>query len=269
MKTILITGASDGIGFELAKSLAADGHRLLLHGRNKAKLDECIQQIIGAHPAAQLSAHIADFAKLDEVASMAASIKAQHEQIDVLINNAGIFKTPNPIAASGHDIRFVVNTFAPIVLTRALLPLLGECARVLNLSSAAQSSINPRELSGQSPALREFDIYGQSKLALTMWTRVKARDYPSGPNFFAINPGSMLASKMVKEGFGVAGNDIAIGVNILREGALSPSFDGRSGAYYDNDRGGWGPPHPDALNDATCEAVMAAIEGELKRLGAA
>lgn len=268
MKTILITGATDGIGLATAQSLAGDGHRLILHGRSEDKL-RTAAELAREAGAASVHTYTADFADLEAVAAMASRVSADHDSLDVLINNAGVYKIANPITPSGHDIRYVVNTFAPIVLTRTLMPLLRDGARVLNLSSAAQSSIDPEELSGQVRASREFDIYGQSKLALTMWTRHTARQYPDGPQFYAINPGSMLASKMVTQGFGVAGNDIAIGVGILREGALSKSFEGKSGAYFDNDRGNWGNPHPDALNEAKVEAVLALIEAELVKLNAA
>ena len=79
----------------------------------------------------------------------------------------------------------------------------------------------------------------------------------------AVNPGSLLASKMVKEGFGIAGNDLSIGVNILREAALGDSFAEASGKYFDNDSGQFAQPHSAALDAAHSADVMQAIQDVL------
>ncbi|MEM6858129.1 MAG: hypothetical protein AAF559_09680 [Pseudomonadota bacterium] len=170
-----------------------------------------------------------------------------------------------------HDTRFLVNTFAPIILTRGLMERLAPNARVVNTSSAAQAPIVPAQLSGAEPASDDFSAYSQSKLALTMWSRMMAAAHPDGPFFYAVNPGSLLATKMVTQGFGIDGNDPNKGYTILKEGAVGTLFDGQSGEYFDNDAGNplgdWGPPHADALDDAKCEAVLALIEAELEKLG--
>ena len=124
----------------------------------------------------------------------------------------------------GYDIRFVVNTFAPYLLTQMLSPLLDKEARVVNLSSAAQSPVNLLAMEGKQE-LSDGDAYAQSKLAITMWSRyLGIMNKEMGPIFIAVNPGSFLASKMVKDAFGVAGNDINIGVSILVRAALDPDF---------------------------------------------
>lgn len=84
-KTILITGATDGIGLLTAKTLAADGHTVLLHGRSDEKLEAAAQEV-GGSP----ETYRADLSDLDEVASLAQEIRARHERLDVLINNAGV-----------------------------------------------------------------------------------------------------------------------------------------------------------------------------------
>ena len=77
----------------------------------------------------------------------------------------------------------------------------------------------------------------------------------------AVNPGSLLASKMVQQGFGIAGNDIGIGADILACAALSDEFDDAGGLYYDNDAGRFGPPHPHALDAQKAAELVRAIEG--------
>ena len=82
----------------------------------------------------------------------------------------------------------------------------------------------------------------------------------SGPVFFAVNPESLLATKMVKEGFGMSGKDIRIGADILVRAALSDEFAGASGQYFDNDKGRFAPPHPDALDLHKCREVVQVVQ---------
>ncbi len=260
-KTICITGATDGIGLALAGSLAAEGHKLLLHGRNPEKLAAALAGIDGQH-----DSYLADMSDLAQVEAMAETIAANHGSVDVLINNAGIFRTENTRTADGFDVRFVVNTFAPVLLTRKLVPLIPASGRVVNLSSAAQAPVDLAALRGEQAVDDAFNAYAQSKLALTMWSRVEglARK-ASGPMMVAVNPGSMLASKMVTEGFGAAGNEIGIGVDILTRAALADEFTDAAGTYFDNDAGHFAAPHPDALDQGKCDAVITAIDEILPR----
>ena len=249
-KTILVTGATDGIGLLTAKKLAADGHRVLLHGRNASKLDAALEDLQG-----NAETYSADLSDMSAVTSLASAIRAKHDTLDVLINNAGVLKVPQAVLENGFDIRFVVNTFAPYLLTELLLPILPRTGRVVNLSSAAQAPVDLEAMQGKT-RLSDMDAYAQSKLAITIWTREWAKTLPDGPAMIAVNPASLLASKMVKDGFGVAGKDLNIGADILVDAALSDRFSGASGAYFDNDRGAFANPHPAALNTEHSAAVM-------------
>lgn len=253
-KTILITGATDGIGLLTAKKLAAEGHKVLLHGRNAAKLETAAAEIGG-----ETETYRADLSDMSAVKSLASEIRAKHETLDVLINNAGVLKAPQPVLSSGHDIRFVVNTFAPYLLTELLLPIIPETGRVVNLSSAAQAPVNLDAMLGAKP-LADMEAYAQSKLAITIWTREWAKTLPDGPAMIAVNPGSLLASKMVQDGFGVAGNDLNIGADILIDAALGDQFANASGAYFDNDSGRFADPHAAALNAEYSASVLQAIQ---------
>lgn len=93
-----------------------------------------------------------------------------------------------------------------------------------------------------------------------------AQELPAGPAIIAVNPGSPLANKMVKEGFGMVGNDIRIGSDILVRAALSDEFADASGKYYDNDAGRFAAPHSDALDPLKSAATVKAIETVLARL---
>ena len=253
-KTILITGATDGIGLLTAKALADQGHTVLLHGRNEAKLANAVAEVGGNG-----ESYIADLSRMDEVNALAEQILAKHDHLDVLINNAGILKSPTTRTESGLDIRFVVNTLAPYVLARRLLPIMSKDGRVVNLSSAAQAPVDVAAMAGNG-SLSDMDAYSQSKLAITIWTQEMAQEHPDGPVIVAVNPGSLLASKMVKEGFGIAGNDLSIGADILCEAALGDSFASASGAYFDNDAGRFSPAHQAAADASHCQMVMDGIK---------
>lgn len=262
-KTILITGATDGIGLLTAKTLAAAGHRVLLHGRNQEKLDKAASDVGG-----ETETYTADLSRMDDVHALAAEIRKQHTQLDAVINNAGVLKTAQTQTADGYDVRFMVNTFAPYALTRALLPILSTEARIVNLSSAAQATVDLDALNGRKQ-LDDMEAYAQSKLAITIWSREMAKELVDGPVVVAVNPGSLLASKMVKEGFGVEGKDLQIGADILCKAATDASFSDASGKYFDNDSGAFAPPHAAALNPGHCEEVMQGIEAVVAKLSKA
>jgi len=258
-KTILITGSTDGIGLKAAETLAAQGHTILLHGRNESKLEAAKKLVSSLSKEGEVDGFIADLSRLNEVERLADDVKTSHPKLDVLINNAGVFKAANAITDYGIDARFVVNTIAPYLLTQKLIEVMHSDSRVINLSSAAQAPVNLDALIG-GVALNDMEAYSQSKLAITMWSREMAKQHGNGISFIAVNPGSLLATKMVKEGFGVSGNDISIGSNILCELAVSEEFNGASGKYFDNDQGIFNNPHPEGLDDAKSELVTKIIQ---------
>lgn len=264
-KTILITGSTDGIGLETAKMLVSQGHYILLHGRNPSKL-EAVKNTLSAS-GGRVESCVADLSVMANVEALASAVAQKHSKLDVLINNAGVYNAQNPLTPDGLDIRFAVNAIAPYLLTKRLLPLIGTSGRVINLSSAAQSPVNLNALAGQV-SLSDGEAYAQSKLALTMWSRSLALSLKDeGPAIVAVNPGSLLGSKMVKQAFGIAGSDIRIGADILCRAALSDEFSGASGQYFDNDKGQFASPYPDALNPQKSEDLVNAINAILKKVG--
>jgi len=199
-------------------------------------------------------------ADLSHVRAMAAAVKNKHPRLDVLINNAGVFRVPITRTPDGLDIRFVVNTLAPFLLTRALLEIMDTGSRVINLSSAAQAPVSIEALKGNQ-LLDDGQAYAQSKLAITMWSRQMGHDLKgTGPLVMSVNPASFLGSKMVKEAYGMAGNDLSIGADILVRLALSDEFANNHGDYFDNVAGVLSDPHTDALDEAKVAKVVDTIE---------
>ena len=245
-KTILITGSTDGIGLATAKSLVELGHKVLVHGRSEAKLKDVLKQLSSVAAAERLFAYQADLSSFAELQKLVAEVKSDHQQIDVLINNAGVFVINDKVTKDGLDTRFMVNTIAPYFLTTQLLGIMPCDARVVNLSSAAQAPLSAQELI-QPSVQSDNAVYAKSKLALTMWSRSLALSLgPQGPVIVAVNPKSFLGSKMVEQAYGVAGTDLQIGADILIKAALSEEFADATGKYYDNDINRFTAPHPDA-----------------------
>ena len=259
-KIILLTGATDGIGLETAKMLVSAGHHVLLHGRNATKLADVEAALTELPGDGRVESYVADLSRMTDVEALAKSVSQKRSKLDVLINNAGVYKTADPITRNGLDVRFAVNTIAPYLLTQRLLPLLGSSGRVINLSSAAQSPVDPKALAGHT-GLSAPTAYAQSKLAITMWSRHMALELnDDGPAIIAVNPGSLLGTKMVKQAFGMAGGDIRIGAEILCRAALEDEFAAASGQYFDNDSGQFAAPHPDALDPRKSREIVDAIE---------
>ena len=256
MKTILITGSTDGIGKLAAIQLAKEGHILYLHGRNATKLSAVIAEIKELSKNESVKGFVADFSDLDAVRNMAQQIKVEVSKIDVLINNAGVFNSPQQQNKDGLDMRYVVNYLAPYLLTNDLLPLLhdGTSARIINLSSAAQDPISYPALTGKEQQ-SERATYGQSKLALTMWSFRLAKAEPD-LTVIAVNPGSLLDTNMVREAFGHHWSSADKGAAILYDLAVSDTYNGISGQYFDNDQGAFGKAHPDAYDKAKIEQLI-------------
>ncbi|QGG79639.1 SDR family NAD(P)-dependent oxidoreductase [Litorivicinus lipolyticus] len=246
---VLITGATDGIGKVAAAELIAAGHQVWIHGRDPDKLGAVADELGTPH------AWCCDLSDLVEV-------KLAHGQLaqtfDVLVNNAGVFKTPQPRTDQGLDARFAVNTIAPLMLAQAVIKGMPDNGRIVNLSSAAQAPVDLDALAGRSQLADDFQAYAQSKLAITQWTAHLAIHVPQ--LCVAVNPGSLLATKMVTEGFGVAGSDVRQGSDIIVRAATGDEFLGHSGEYFDNDAGHFAPAHPNTADVASNARVFAACD---------
>lgn len=138
-KTVLITGANTGLGYQTALELAKKNAFVILVGRNAEKIDQAIADIQKQYPSAKLEAGIADLSDLESVSNFADSIKKKHNQLDVLINNAGVMFPPASKTKNGYELQFGVNFIAHFALTASLFDLIDTTkgGRVVTLSSIA------------------------------------------------------------------------------------------------------------------------------------
>lgn len=171
-KTALITGANTGLGFEMARALAAQGTHVVVAGRNPDKVQAAIGTIGDEAPNTSLEAGIVDLNSLASVRAFAATFRASHDRLDILINNAGVMVPPAGRTEDGFETQFGVNFVAHFALTGHLFALLDATAgaRVITLSSIAHrgASIDFDNLRLEKP-YDQWREYGQSKLADLMF----------------------------------------------------------------------------------------------------
>ncbi|WP_418513204.1 SDR family NAD(P)-dependent oxidoreductase [Corallibacter sp.] len=260
MKTILITGSTDGIGKLTALKLAKEGHEIYLHGRSEDKLNTVINELKEASNNQNIKGFVADFSDLNAVKQMAEQIKNEVSSLDILINNAGIFKTASSKTKDGLDIRMAVNYLTPFILTENIISVLEKATepRIVNLSSAAQSTVQKGVLTGDA-TVNASESYAQSKLALTMWSFNFAKQHPNITTI-AVNPGSLLNTKMAKEAYGQHWSPAEKGVDILYDLAVSERHKNQTGTYFDNDRGSYSNAHPDAYDNDKIKLLLTLTE---------
>ncbi|MBT1166172.1 SDR family NAD(P)-dependent oxidoreductase [Bifidobacterium simiarum] len=168
-KTILVTGASSGIGKQTALALAEQGHTVIMHGRNPRKTQQARDWVAERSGNRNMHAHVADLSLMSEVARFAGDIAASYDHLDVLVNNAGgQFGSTRETTAEGHEKTFAINTLAPFLLTSLLLPMLEKSpsARIVTVASesyrqAGQPMLDDIELEHNYSMPR---AYGFSKL---------------------------------------------------------------------------------------------------------
>ena len=264
MKTILITGSTDGIGKLTAAKLAQRGYQIIVHGRNSEKLKNTIVEIKENTSNDRVYGFVSDLSDFNSINEMIGEISNEFSSIDILINNAGVFKSKIDRNQDNFDIRFVVNYFAPYLLTNGLLPIIQNSIfpRIINLSSAAQSTVSIEALKGQE-TISSQDAYAQSKLALTMWSFAFAKEH-SSITTIAVNPGSLLNTKMVKEAFGQHWDSADKGADILVELAVLDKYTESNGEYFDNDRGAFSNAHNDAYKQKKIDQLISETEKILK-----
>jgi NAD(P)-dependent dehydrogenase (short-subunit alcohol dehydrogenase family) len=195
-RTAVVTGASSGIGHEIARRLAAHGAHVILASRDADRAAQAARAIRAQSPAARLEARVIDLGSLPSVRRFAAELGDHHGGLDILVNNAGISGGPRRETADGFEAHFGVNYLGHFALTGLLLPALlaRPGARVVTMSSglAAQARISFDDLNSEH-AYRMTSAYGQSKLAGLVFAIElgrRARAARSGLASLAAHPGA-------------------------------------------------------------------------------
>ena len=207
-KTILITGANDGIGLETARRLAALRGNLVLACRNVEKGQAAVDLLKEETGNQSIELLPMDLSDLESVRAAAIEFLAEHPKLDVLINNAGAYTDQLQMTAQGYEWQFGVNHLGHFLLTRLLLPALRcptEGGRVINVSSDAhyKCRINFDQLRGEEgvSAYRGMRAYACSKLANVLFTKELARRYPEDLLVNALHPG-VVATNFANKGGG-------------------------------------------------------------------
>ncbi|MFV0285290.1 MAG: SDR family NAD(P)-dependent oxidoreductase [Demequina sp.] len=185
MKTIVITGASDGIGAAAAHELSRRKHRVVIVGRDAAKTAAVAQRL-------GVESHVADFSDLAQVSALASALLARHERIDVLANNAGGVMGERTLTGDGFEKTFQVNHLAPFLLTRELMPALVTArATVIQTSSVAArlyARFDIDDLQGERD-YSAMKAYGNAKLANILFTEELLRRHGEDLAPVAFHPG--------------------------------------------------------------------------------
>lgn len=194
-KTVIVTGASAGIGVETARYFARWGADVTLVGRDPERT-RAVARAVGEGARGHVHAELADFASLAEVRALAERLRARHERIDVLVNNAGLWLSRHETTVDGHEKTFAVNHLAPFLLTTALLDRLraAEAARVVNVSSRLhESALAPDVESLRAPPrFHGLRAYAASKLCNVLFSRELAeRLAGSRVTSNAVHPGDV------------------------------------------------------------------------------
>ena len=237
-QTVLVTGATDGLGKAVATELAQLGATVLVHGRDDNRGQTTLREIAEATGNDRLHWYRADLADLDQVRRLAAAVAADASRLDALVSNAGIggmYPTGGrQESADGIELRFAVNYLAGFLLIRLLLPTLRASApaRIVQVSSAGQSPIDFDDVM-LTRSYNAGQAYCQSKLAQIMFTFDLAEELAgTGVTATTLHPATYMPTKMVPTPISTLKSGVDATVRLVLDRAL----DGVSGRYYNGQR---------------------------------
>ncbi|MDK2890436.1 MAG: hypothetical protein PWR21_1068 [Methanoculleus sp.] len=256
-QTILVTGSTDGIGKATARALAEQGHRMLLHGRDRERGQRVLAELEAATGSDRLALFIADLSMQERVRDLAEEVAGTYDRLDVLVNNAGVFMPEREVAPGGIEITFAVNFLSQVLLVHELLPLLARStpARVVNVASIAHRSVGSIDW-GNLPGFSNYDpydAYAVSKVGVIAFTARLARALEgTGVTANSFHPG-VIDTKLLRA-YIHGGNEGAPpeqGAKVETYLATSPEAGTVNGGYFEETR--WTQPSSLALDPVVQE----------------
>ena len=270
-KTVLVTGATAGIGRETALGVAKLGAHVVIVGRNAEKTRRVVDELKGASGNQQIDFLLADLSLLAEVRKLAEAFLARFGTLHVLINNVGAINLKREVTKEGHELTFAMNHLGLFLLSELLTPALqkGAPARIINLSSDAHRAggINFDDLESER-GYSSFRVYSNSKLMNLLFTRELSRrlaDQKITVN--AVHPGMVASDFMTKPGIlGKIANGFVQLFGISPEAgartsvflASSPEVEGVTGKYFVKSKAR--TPSKDAQSDESARRLWEVSE---------
>jgi NAD(P)-dependent dehydrogenase (short-subunit alcohol dehydrogenase family) len=237
-RTILVTGSTDGIGKATAKALARQGHRVLIHGRDREKGRAVLREIGKETEGATLDLFTADLSSFDGVRALASEVQDRYVRLDVLVNNAGVYRPSRALTRDGLEMTFAVNLAAPFLLSHLLMPVLeaGAPARIVNVASSAHFDANTLDWDNLQGGKRYegWDAYSRSKLGVVLFTYTLARNLdPRQVTVNCLHPG-VICTRLLYSAFpDYPCEPPEAGARTPVYLATSPAVAGVTGKYYD------------------------------------
>lgn len=278
-KTVLVTGASAGLGVETTRALAAARAEVVMAVRDKAKGEAAVEAIRASAPDARLELAELDLASLDSVRAFAASVLERHPRIDLLINNAGVMAPPLLRTAEGFELQMGTNHLGHFLLTNLITPAVVAAApaRVINLSSRGhlRSDIRWDDPHWRTTEYDKWEGYGQSKTANILFSvELDHRLRDQGVRAFAVHPGVImteLSRHLTRDDVGTLrsrspGGRLEFktteqGAATTVWGATSRDLDGTGGLYLDDCQ--IGEPAPYAVDPESAARLWTWSEAEV------
>lgn len=242
-KTVVITGATSGIGEVAADRLAAKGARIVFVARDRARGAETLKHLNAIAPGAAHAAYYADLTRLSEMKRVGAEIAAAEPVVDVLINNAGAAFMTRQVTEDGLEKTFALNHMSYFVLTHYLRPRMPSGGRIVSTASTAHRGnvIDFDDLQSET-RYSGFQVYGRSKLCNILFTRELARRL-KGTSITAncLHPG-FVATRFGADNGGIFAFALGLAKNFALSSeqgaqtiiylASSPDVEGVSGLYF-------------------------------------
>ncbi|MCC9308213.1 SDR family NAD(P)-dependent oxidoreductase [Kitasatospora sp. RB6PN24] len=239
-RTVLVTGATQGLGRALALDLAGEGATLLLHGRNPERLEQVLAEVRALGTEAR--GYLADLSDLARVRALARRITRAEPELNVLVHNAIARNDPQlrQLSAQGHELQLAVNHLAPWTLTRLLLPLLrvsakrsGRASRVVNVASMGQAPLDLADPMMEH-GYEGLEAYCRSKLALIMSTFDLGAELPAHEvTVNSLHPAHLMDTEGVRAFGLVPAVSVAEGVRPTVRLVTDPELAGVTGRYFD------------------------------------